>query len=68
MKPVGARDIIVLLGGPGAGKGTQSEAITRWLGIPRISTGELLRSDVARERSLELLIWCRKNNQLMNSD
>ena len=35
--------LIVFIGPPGAGKGTQSAAIVQRLGIPHISTGELLR-------------------------
>jgi adenylate kinase len=34
---------LVLLGPPGAGKGTQGDLLGRQLGIPRISTGQLLR-------------------------
>ncbi|MBM3458662.1 MAG: adenylate kinase [Armatimonadetes bacterium] len=39
---------LVLLGPPGAGKGTQGHILTERLGIPKISTGEMLREAVAR--------------------
>ncbi|HEX3586389.1 MAG TPA: adenylate kinase, partial [Candidatus Angelobacter sp.] len=47
--PVGA---IVLLGPPGAGKGTQAKLIAQHYGIPHISTGDILRSNVARGTEL----------------
>lgn len=34
---------IVLLGGPGSGKGTQAEILVEELGLPQVSTGELFR-------------------------
>jgi len=47
--PVGS---IVLLGAPGAGKGTQAKLIAGHYGIPHISTGDILRDNVARGTEL----------------
>jgi len=44
--------IVVLLGPPGAGKGTQAEYIEEKYRIPHISTGEILRDNIDKETPL----------------
>lgn len=43
---------VVLLGPPGAGKGTQAQVLASRLGVPAISTGEMLREAVAEGSGL----------------
>jgi adenylate kinase len=44
--------IIVLFGPPGGGKGTQAGELARVTGMPHVSTGEILRAEVARGTDL----------------
>ena len=37
---------LILFGSPGSGKGTQSKYLVKWLGIPQISTGDMLREHI----------------------
>ncbi len=45
---------LMLLGGPGAGKGTQALLLTKRFNIPQISTGDMLRSAITAGSPLGL--------------
>jgi len=46
------KTIVVMLGPPGSGKGTQAMKLTREVGIPHISTGDLFRDNIAKGTEL----------------
>ncbi|MEQ1472593.1 MAG: nucleoside monophosphate kinase, partial [Candidatus Acidiferrum sp.] len=43
---------VIFLGPPGAGKGTQAQELARQYGVPHLSTGDMLRENVALGNAL----------------
>ena len=48
------RNVVIILGPPGAGKGTQAKAVESELSLPQISTGDMLREAIAGKTALGL--------------
>ena len=59
---------LILLGAPGAGKGTQAQLLSERLGIPSISTGNMLREAMANGTELGEKVRVYMDNGLLVSD
>ncbi len=55
MTQSGQPTYLIMLGAPGAGKGTQARLIEESLGIPQVATGDLFRYNLSKETELGLL-------------
>jgi len=47
---------LIMFGAPGSGKGTHSEKLAQFYGVPHISTGDVLRENVAAETKLGRIV------------
>lgn len=47
-------NVVILLGPPGSGKGTQAKRLSQELRIPHISTGDLFRENIANKTEVGL--------------
>ena len=60
---------LILLGAPGAGKGTQAEMLSQRLGIPSISTGNMLREAMKNHTPLgEKVRTCMDSGKLVSDE
>src|SRR3954462_2772233 len=59
---------MILFGSPGSGKGTQSKYLVEWLGIPQISTGDMLREHIRQGDSIGTAISERMGAGMLVSD
>ena len=59
---------IVMFGSPGSGKGTQSKYLVEWLGIPQISTGDMLREHIRQGSEIGKSIESRMRAGSLVSD
>lgn len=50
--PTSSKQVVILLGPPGSGKGTQALRISKELGVPHISTGDLFRENFSKNTAL----------------
>lgn len=55
-EPAPSRKALVLFGSPGSGKGTQAKLLAKALGIPQISTGDMLREHITSGDPLGLAV------------
>ena len=61
--------VVVLLGAPGAGKGTQAGVISASLGVPHVATGDLFRAAVSEGSSIgREARWYMERGQLVPDD
>ena len=47
---------MIIIGGPGAGKGTQAKKISKKYGIPRLSTGDMLREEIKQNSEIGIKV------------
>ena len=59
---------IVLFGSPGSGKGTQARMLTQCLGIPHISTGDMLRDRIRQGSQVGTAVVARMQSGALVSD